>query len=78
MNAVENIVQDIVKAASKLGEIMAPTAEQSLRLSLELSKLAKKVIDIVFTEEFLQGLVSEAKKQRHRKAYYRMMARRKK
>ena len=62
--------------AQKLGETMAPIAKQFAVLVQELSGIARGLGEVVFTDNFRQALLYEAKKERHRKRYYRMMRRR--
>jgi uncharacterized protein with PhoU and TrkA domain len=74
---IEEKIKVINESAARFAEAMQPIVARMVKAFQELSKAAAHIADSVFTDEFKNKYMRELKKERHRKSYQRMVARRK-
>ncbi len=74
---LEEKIKTINEFARKLAEAAKPVVEHLVKVFRDLGRAASLAIGEISAEEFKRMYMSEIKKERHRKRYNRMMARRK-
>ena len=74
---LEEKIKTINEFAVKLAESAKPVVEHLVKIFRDIGMAASLAVGKISAEEFTQIYLHEAKKERHRKRYRRMMARRK-
>lgn len=71
--SLEEKIKTVNEFAGKFAEAAKPVIESYIKMMHELSKAA--ALAVYGVENFQRRYMAEVKKERHRKRYYRMMAR---
>lgn len=74
---LEEKIKTINEIAMKLSEAAKPVVEHLVKVFRDFSRAVSLAVGAITADEFTQIYLREAKKERHRKRYNRMMARRK-
>jgi hypothetical protein len=74
---IEEKMKILNESVARFAEAAKPVIERLVKVFQELSKSVAHITDDVFTDKFKDKLMREIKKERHRKKYQRMVARRK-
>jgi hypothetical protein len=75
--SLEEKIKMINELGGKLAEAAKPIVEHLEKVFLDFGRAMSLAVGKIPPDEFTRIYLREAKKERHRKRYYRMMARRK-
>ena len=74
---IEEKVKRINEFGEKLAEALKPVVDHMVKVFRDFGRAVSLAVGAISAEDFKRMYMSEIKKERHRKAYYRMMRRRK-
>lgn len=74
---LEERIKTINEIAIKLSEVAKPVVEHLVKVFLDFGRAVSLAVGEISAEDFRRMCMLEIKKERHRKCYNRMMARRK-
>jgi hypothetical protein len=74
---LEGKIKTINELGVKLAEAAKPVVEHLVKVFQDFGRAVSLAVGKISPDEFIQIYLREAKKERHRKRYNRMMARRK-